>query len=83
MIEDRLGDDLADAHARVQRAERILEDHLHAEPKRSRLAPARRIGQVDPGKTDRTSVRGDQAGDGARHRGLAAAALADQTQDLP
>ncbi len=39
---ERLPDDATDAVARVQRRERILEDHLHPAPQRSQLALAQR-----------------------------------------
>ena len=34
---ERLGDDVADAHARVERAHRVLEHHLHARPQEAQL----------------------------------------------
>ena len=42
---DRLGDNVAHLHARVQRAVGILEDHLHAPAQRDQLAP-RHAGDV-------------------------------------
>src|SRR6185436_17217106 len=35
---ERLGDDLADGHARVERRIRVLEDHLHLAPHAAQLA---------------------------------------------
>ena len=40
-IVERVADDRADAAARVERAVRVLEDHLHAPPERAQLPAAR------------------------------------------
>ena len=77
----RLADDVARRHARVQRRERVLEDDLHLPP----VGPQR--GFAQPGdvlavELDRAAGRLDQAQHGARHGRLAAAALADQAQGL-
>src|SRR5581483_3719855 len=47
----RLADDPADAVARVQRRERVLEDHLHPPPQRPELALAE-VGDVVPVEDD-------------------------------
>ena len=36
---ERLADDVADRHARVERGERVLEDDLHVAPQAAQLAP--------------------------------------------
>jgi hypothetical protein len=63
----RLADDVLDAHARIEGGERILEDHLHLEADPLLAAVAKRA-----------SARGQDAGDHAAKRGLAAARFAHQ-----
>src|SRR5215470_14905823 len=77
----RLGDDVADLHARIERAVRILEDDLDAAPQRQQLLV------LEPGKID--AVIEDLAGgrpleqqDAAAGCRLAATTLADQPQRL-
>ena len=77
----RLADDLAGRHARIQRSVRVLVDHLHA------LAVRQHVGRFEPGDVgavdgDLAVGRFEQFQHRAPDRGLAAAALADQTQGL-
>jgi hypothetical protein len=74
-------DDLAHALARVERRERILEDHLHLAPQRLHLLPPR-PSDVLPAKAERAVGRVDQAHDRPRHRRLAAAGLPHQPERL-
>ena len=78
---DRLGDDLADLHARVERAVRILKDDLDAAPQCQKVLALRR-GDVDAVEQDRACSRPLEPQDAAAGRRLAAAALADQPQRL-
>src|SRR5207237_1889930 len=77
----RLADDIASGHARVQGRERVLEDDLHlpAVGPQLGLAEPRHVIAVE---LDRAGGRLDQAQHGACHRRLAAAAFADQPQRL-
>ena len=79
---ERLGDDVAHAHPRAQRAERILEHHLH------RAAVAHQLGACEV--RDVAAFERDRAGGGhllqqnqLRRRGLAAAGFADEAKRLP
>ena len=72
---------VADLHARVQRAVRVLEDHLDAPAQRQQV-PAVQAGDVDAVIDDRALGRAFQAQDAAPGGGLAAAAFADQAQRL-
>jgi hypothetical protein len=75
-----LGDGLVDGVPRVERARRVLEHELHAAP-----VGLQRLGRrgerlcVDEHLARRRLL---QAEDRARQRGLAAAALADEREDL-
>ena len=82
-----LADDVEQRHARIERRERVLEDHLHLAPQRtqardaaaiatSTTEPSRLRNRISPAR------RLDGAQDAARSRRLAAAALADQRQRL-
>ena len=77
---DRLADDVADLHARVQRAVRVLEDHLDA-PAQRQQSVALQLRDVDAVVEDLAGGRRPAAASAAG-RGLAAAALADQAQRL-
>ncbi len=77
----RLGDDEADALARVQRRVRVLEDHHHLAAERAHLR-AREIGDVVAAELDRAAGRIEQLHDAARHRRLATARLADDAERL-
>jgi len=77
----RLGDDVADFHARIERAVGVLEDHLDA--------PAQRAQFLGPQAREVVAVVDDFAGsrpleqqDAAAGGGLAAAALADKSEGL-
>ena len=77
----RLADDVAGGHARIERGERVLEDDLHLPPvgAQLRLAEMRDVGAVD---RDAAGGRLDQPQDRAADRGLAAAGFADQRERL-
>ena len=64
-----------DAHVRPQRI--ALEDELHVP------SPGRHVVHRHPADEDLARVGGFEAGDDAQQRGLAAAALADDDQELP
>ncbi len=77
----RLADDGAGGHPRVQRRIRVLENDLHVPP----LEPQffrREAQDVAPAEHDPAAGRLDQAEDRAPGGGLAAAALADQAERL-
>src|SRR3954447_4827360 len=77
----RVTDDRPAPAARVQRAVRVLEDHLDVPPYRSHR-PARELadlGVLEPHRSRRHVV---QVGHAARQRGLAASGLADQSEGL-
>jgi hypothetical protein len=78
---ERLGDDLAHGHPRVQRGVRILEDDLDLAPDRPHLTPleARDVAAVEE---DRAGRRLEQLDDRAPERRLAAARLADDAERL-
>src|SRR4029077_16319283 len=78
----RLTDDVAGRHTRVQRGKRILEDNLHlasVRPQRGLTQPSDVL-TVEP---DRARSRLDQPQDRPRHGRLAAAAFADEPQGFP
>ena len=77
----RLSDDARDAPARIERGIRILEHHLHAPARRSRL---RREGtaQILAIEQDAAGVGCSKPDQKFRNRALAAAALADQGDEL-
>src|SRR5205823_11381820 len=75
----RLADDRADLLARVQGAVGVLEDDLDAAAQRHQLA-AVELGDIDAIIEDLALGRLFEPQDAAAHRGLAAAALADQPQ---
>src|SRR5262245_17934548 len=78
---ERLADDLAARHARVERGVRILEDDVHLAPVRSERA-AREARDVVAAEPDR-AVRGlEQPVDAVADRRLAAARLADEAEHL-
>ena len=79
--DQRLGDDVADGHARVERGERVLEDDLHRAPvPPQRLAAEPREIVAEPDHAARGRL--DQAQDRAAERRLAAAGLADHAERL-
>src|SRR5215207_2305437 len=77
----RLVDDGADGHARVERGVGVLEDDLHVAPKRGQLGAAERrhVLALEP---HLARGRFDQAQDAAPGRRLAAARLADEPERL-
>ena len=78
---ERLGDAVADRHARIEAGERVLEDDLHRAPAAAqRLAVERGEVLAEPQHAARGRL--DQAQDRAAERRLAAAALADHAQRL-
>ncbi len=78
---ERLADDVADGHPRVQRRVRVLHDHLHPPPEPPQLAAADLEDvpavQIGPSRGRRLLAH-EQPGE----RGLAAAGLADQPERL-
>ena len=77
----RLGDDLPDRHPRIQRAVRILEDHLHlATDRTQRVLVERR--QVASLEEDLTAGRPLELQDASAGRRLAAPGLADEPEGL-
>src|SRR5690606_13967731 len=86
VVDDQgLADDVEHGHARVQRAERILEDELHPPAELHQLLLLERQ-HVDDGaavvEQDATGIGRVGAHHHLAERGLAAAALADETQAL-
>ena len=82
LVDDqRLADDAADAHARVQRGVRVLEDHLHLAAEEAQLVAldAAEVAAVEEHLAGGGPV---ELEDGAAGRRLAAAAFADQAQRL-
>jgi hypothetical protein len=78
---ERLAELIADAHARIQRAGRVLEDHLHALTQGAPFGD----GQIDdaaPFEQDVPRRRGLDAEREPGERALAAAAFADEAQRL-
>src|SRR5215210_3921661 len=81
LAHERRADDLRHPLARVQRRERVLEDHLQLGAQRAHL-PLGDVGDVVPAEADPPGARLEQAQERARERRLAAARLADQSQRL-
>ena len=81
MDAQRLADDPADGVARVERRERVLEDHLHPPPQRLELALAER-GDVLAVEDDPARGRLVQAEERPPDRRLAAARFADEAERL-
>ena len=78
----RLADDVARRHARVQRAVGVLEDELHAAVHGAHAA-ALELRQVLAVEEDLAARGLHQLHDAAGHARLAATALPDQPQRLP
>jgi hypothetical protein len=77
----RLADDLGDAQPRIERGERVLEDHLHGElPGVLVLSPHR--GDVAAMPRHGAGALRHDPGDDAAERALAAARFADQPDHL-
>src|SRR5258708_3660358 len=79
--ERRLADDLGDAQARIERGVGVLEDHLGREL-RGLPGWRRHRGTVRAAPQDCALAGLDDAGNDAAERRLAAAALADEPDDL-
>ncbi len=77
----RLGDDLLDGEARVERAEGVLEDDLHLAAGFAQGAGAER-GDLDAVKAHDSAGGFDEAQQHAAESALAAAGLADQAEGL-
>src|SRR5687767_15956017 len=75
----RLADDVADRHARVQAAYRVLEDDLHLPAKAAKVI-ARVAEEIGTAVEDLPARRVDEAEDGAADGCFAATRLADQAQ---
>ena len=73
----RLADDVGDRQPRIQRAVRILENHLEPAPARAQFRPAQ-AGDVLALEHNAAGGRLDELDDRASERGLAAAAFAHQ-----
>ena len=78
----RLGHDVDDPAARVERRDRVLEDHLHLRAQRAQVAAAER-GQLGVAEDDLARGGLLDLDDGPSRRGLAAARLADEAERLP
>ena len=78
---ERLADDVADRHARVERRVRVLEDDLHLPAHLAHLAPTE-VRDVAPVEDDLARRRLDQLDQRAREGRLAAAGLADEPERL-
>jgi hypothetical protein len=76
-----LADDVADRHPRIERRIRILKDHVQLAPERAH-PPAREVGHVGAVHDDAPLRRFGQAHHAIRDGRLAAAGLADETEDL-
>ena len=79
MDAERLADDIARRHARIERGERILEDDLHRAPMLAQIGLAE-MGDIEAVELNAAAGRLDQPQDGARHRRFAAAGLPDHAQ---
>ena len=77
---ERLGNDVENGEAGIERLIRVLEDHLGLPPESQQLAASAR--QRFSQEADRAARRVHQLEDGKAGRGLAAAALADDAQHL-
>ncbi len=75
----RLGDDVADRHARIERGDRILEDDLHVAARGAHLLVGK-IEKIAALPQDAAFLRFQQPQDGAAERGLAAAGFADDAE---
>src|SRR3546814_5569406 len=78
--EHRLGYDVADLHARVQRAVRILENHLHAPPPGDQFSLSQQA-QILTFVKDLARGRPLQLQDAAAGGRLAATGLADERSE--
>ena len=76
---DRLGDDLPDRHARIERRVRILKDHLHVLPRAAQLR-AGQLRDVDVAEHHAAARRLDEPQHRAAERRLAASRFADEPE---
>src|SRR6185295_16553868 len=76
-----LGDDVLDLAPRVQRRDRVLEDHLHARARAALLLP-RQLGHVAAFEQHLARRRAGQLHDRLARRRLATAGLADEAERL-
>ena len=76
---DRLGDDLPDRHARIERRVRILEDHLHVLPRAAQLR-AGQLRNVDVAEHHAPARRFDQPQHRAAERRLSASRFPDEPE---
>ncbi len=76
---DRLGDDLPDGHARVERRVGILEDHLHVLPRAAQLR-AGQLRDVDVPEHHAPARRFHEPQHRAAERRLAASRLSDEPE---
>src|SRR5581483_2089487 len=74
-------DEVAHAHARIERADRVLEDDLHVAASRLQLA-ARERRQLEALEEDLSLRRLDEAEERPPERRLAAPGLADEADGL-
>ena len=81
VVLQRLGDDAAGRHARIERRVRVLEHHLHALAVRAHRAGVE-MRDVLAVEADRAGGRLDQAQQQRADRRLAAAGLADEAERL-
>ena len=77
MQQQRLGEDVADAHARIQGPERVLEHHLRVAAEAAQLAPAE-LQEPAAAHHDLALIRLDEPQQAAAERRLPRAALADE-----
>jgi hypothetical protein len=75
----RLTNDVLHRHARIQRAERVLKNHLESPPPRAKFATAH-LCDVLAFEPDAARRRHDESHDGTPQRGLAATAFAHQSE---
>ncbi len=81
MDQQRFGDDVLHRHARVQRAERVLEDDLHGAPLVAQRL-ALQVADVLAVEQDGAAARLDQPDQQPPERRLATAGFADQAERL-
>jgi len=78
---ERLGNDFADAHPRIERGEGILKNHLHLAALGAQFFPAERK-KITPLEMEFTAVGLDQAHEHGRQCCFSAAAFADDGKRL-
>ncbi len=78
---ERLGDDFADAHPRIERGEWVLKHHLHLAALRAQLFSAKRE-KIASLEADFPAIGLDQPQEHARQGGFPAATLADDGKRL-